>query len=245
VSTVPEDWAQGRTLYGGISASLCGAAARRAFTDLPPLRSALVAFIGPASGTVRMTPSVLRRGKSTAFIGVDLASEGAIAARTIFCYGAARHSALPAYAAMPMPAVPPPEACAPLGESDFRPRFTTQFDMHPAGGFLPLAGAPTPDLLFWVRHRDKAAGASDVALLAIGDVLPPGAITMFTRMAPISSMTWQFDLLSDAPVIPDGWLLARSTAETIGSGYSSQSMMLWNRDGDPIAAGRQSVAIFA
>ena len=64
----PPSWSQGRTLYGGISSALCLEAVHRAFPDLPPLRSAQIAFVGPASGNVSMHPTILRRGKSTAFV---------------------------------------------------------------------------------------------------------------------------------------------------------------------------------
>ena len=47
---LPADWLQGRTAYGGLSASLCLEAALRAHIDLPPLRSAQFCFIGPATG---------------------------------------------------------------------------------------------------------------------------------------------------------------------------------------------------
>ena len=68
--TAPDDWRQGRTLYGGLTAALCVDAALRANPDLPPLRSAQFTFAGPANGAVRSTPTVLRRGKSTVFVAV-------------------------------------------------------------------------------------------------------------------------------------------------------------------------------
>jgi acyl-CoA thioesterase len=69
---IPEDWRQGRTTYGGLSAALCVAGALRAVEGLPPLRVAHFAFIGPAAGALRIAATVLRRGKSSVFVGVDL-----------------------------------------------------------------------------------------------------------------------------------------------------------------------------
>ncbi len=40
VIEAPEEWAQGRTLYGGMTAALSYAAAQRAHSDLRLLRSA-------------------------------------------------------------------------------------------------------------------------------------------------------------------------------------------------------------
>ncbi|MBO9557360.1 MAG: thioesterase family protein, partial [Caulobacter sp.] len=37
---VTDDWRQGRTTYGGLSAALCVETAQRTFPDAPPLRSA-------------------------------------------------------------------------------------------------------------------------------------------------------------------------------------------------------------
>jgi acyl-CoA thioesterase len=44
--TVPEDWMQGRTTYGGLTAALCLKAALPLAGDRP-LRSAQIAFVGP------------------------------------------------------------------------------------------------------------------------------------------------------------------------------------------------------
>ena len=50
--TVPDNWLQGRTAYGGFSAALALHAAQKSDLDLPPLRSAQVSFIGPLSGDI-------------------------------------------------------------------------------------------------------------------------------------------------------------------------------------------------
>jgi acyl-CoA thioesterase len=61
---IPEDWQQGRTTFGGLSAALCLAAAGRVIADLPPLRSAQLTFIGPVGGAVEIAPRLLRRGRA-------------------------------------------------------------------------------------------------------------------------------------------------------------------------------------
>ena len=50
--TIPDEWMQGRTTYGGLSAALCLQAVQNQFVDLPELRTAQINFIGPAGGTV-------------------------------------------------------------------------------------------------------------------------------------------------------------------------------------------------
>lgn len=239
---VPDNWRQGRTLYGGITAALLFEAARRAFPDLPPLRSAEIAYVGPAEGDIRATASMLRRGKSVAFVGVDLEGERGLAARAIFAFGAARPSLFAAHFA-PAPAVPGPDAAGAFGDDRRRPDFARNFEVKLAAGAPPMSGAEKPDALLWVRHRDRNA-TSLAALIALADMPPPAMMPMFKSAAPISTMTWSFNMLSDDPPADDGWRLLSSVAENAADGYSSQDMLLWSRTGEPMIAGRQSVAIF-
>jgi len=69
-------------------------------------------------------------------------------------------------------------------------------------------------------------------------------MTLFPRFGPISTMTWSIDIVGLPAEGDDGWRLLRSTAETIGNGYSTQAMMLWDAAGAPLIAARQNVAVF-
>jgi acyl-CoA thioesterase len=240
----PDNWAQGRTLYGGISAALCLEAVLRDFPDLPELRSAQIAFAGPAGGTVDIATALLRRGKSAAFISSDLTAENKFGTRALFCFGQSRESHFSQHADG-MPAVPPPESCHPYFPSSHRPNFVVNFDMLLARGAPPISGAAKGDNYLWIRHLDEKAPSNMVSLLALADAAPPAALSMFTAPAMISTMTWSLDVLQPNFTSKGGWWLCRSQTETISSGYSAQSMTVWNRDGVAILAGRQTIAAFA
>jgi acyl-CoA thioesterase len=240
---VTDDWLQGRTLYGGLSAALCVEAATRAYEGLPPLQSAQFAFVGPASGQLRLTPSILRKGKSTVFVSVDLVGDAGIATRATLCFGAPRASRL-SYQHLPMPQVPPPESCKAFRPRDQGPSFARHFDFLHAGGALPLSGADKPELLIWLRHVDRSLPNAAVPLIALADAPPPAAFSMFPEFAPISTMTWTIDMLSDLSGPDDGWRLLLTTGESIANGYSSQAMTVWDSTGKPLIAARQSVALF-
>ena len=77
--TIQPDWMQGRTTYGGLTAALSLEAAKLLVDELP-IRTAQVAFIGPVGGEVVMVPTLLRRGKNTAFVSVDMRTETGIGA---------------------------------------------------------------------------------------------------------------------------------------------------------------------
>jgi acyl-CoA thioesterase len=238
-----DDWRQGRTLYGGISAAFCHAACEQFVPGLPPLRSGQIAFVGPATGESILIPSILRQGKSVSVLACDLIADGNVATRALFAFGEARPSSFDIDAAA-APNVAGPEACQSLF-GDRHPAFAAHFDMRLAAGCRPVSGAPTGEMLVWVRHRDPDTPDGMSALIAMADALPPASMPRLGTPAAISSMTWQFDLVEPARFKAGEWVLMQSRDEAVRQGYSGQSMALWDSLGRPILLGRQSVAIFA
>jgi acyl-CoA thioesterase len=238
----PEDWAQGRALFGGIVAALCAQTARLSVPGLPPLRSAQVTFAGPAQGRLGFRADLLRRGKSTTVIGVDCASEGRFAARVTLTYGVARESRIE-HDLTERPSVPEPLDCKPFFPAGHTPPgFFPNFEMRIADGARPLSGAEKPEFSVWVRHVEEDGVDPTIALVALADSLPPAAMVHFPMMAPISTMSWGIDFRQ--PLTLRGWHLLRSTSEQAADGYSLQSMSVWDAQGKRIAAGRQAVALF-
>ena len=191
-ATITDEWMQGQTTYGGLSAALCLEGALRTMDAAypaedggggdrpppPPLRSANIAFIGAAGGDVHIGTSVLRQSPKSAFVGSELSAgsggDGAGAATTcLFVFGRPRlHSKIDARLVAPPPAgLPPPEACPslfagmpPPGEGWFPPVFAQHFEARRAAGAPPAAGSDAADLWIWVRHigADALGGVAGV-----------------------------------------------------------------------------------
>lgn len=234
---------QGRTTYGGLTAALSLESALELVEDVP-VRSAQVAFVGPVGGDVVISPTILRRGKNTVFVSVDVVGEQGIAARSIFAFGAKRDSRL-AFTRLEAPKVGGPEEAPSFFEDGRRPHFANNFNVRLMAGARPVSGASEADITLWLRHRDEAALYNATTLLSLADAPPPAAMTMFTEPAPLSSMTWMAEFLTDHISTDNGWFLARHTAQTAKDGYSSQSMRMWNTSGEPVMVGRQTIAVFA
>ena len=238
---LPEMWMQGRTAYGGLSVALAHEAARSAAEDLPPLRSVQVAFIGPLAGRLTAQAHVLRRGRSTAFVQADVSGDAGLGLRATFLFATSRVSALD-YEQMPVPVTFSVDQAAPARRHSAAPPFADQFESrHALAKDLP----PAPLLMRWIRLTERQGLDPVTELLAVADALPPAVMAIMPVRGPVSSATWQVNLLSDRLQTRDGWWLLRSQAEQARGGFSSQSMAIWNADGQPIAAGMQSVAIFA
>ncbi|EIU5571794.1 TPA: thioesterase family protein [Pseudomonas aeruginosa] len=240
---LPLDWLQGRTAYGGLSAALCLEATLRSFPSLPPLRSAHFSFLGPAVGELSVSAGVSRQGRSTAFTQAAVEGEMGIAAQASFCFGATRFSGLE-YCSITAPEVYPPDAYPIYFSWLNRPNFMQHFDGRLVSGARPCTPGEQPEMLVWLRHKDRAIEASVVGLLALADALPPAIFVMFREPVPISTVTWSVDVLDESFENEEGWWLVRSVAESARNGFTTQSITIWAADGRPVLAARQNVAVF-
>lgn len=238
-TAVPSDWLQGRTAYGGLSSALALHAAQTLEPDLPPLRSAQVSFIGPLAGMVEVVATRLRRGRTAAFIQVDVASQAGLGCRALFVFMAEQPSRIALSGGLASTVAPPaPDARLYTGPETM---FTGNFDFLDLKEQAPGAA----EWLRWARLRDCAGIDPMVELMAIGDALPPAAFKLLGKEpAPISSLTWIVNLLTPVPATTDGWWLLSARSEHAAGGGSSQTMTVWNADGVAVAQGMQSVAIF-
>lgn len=239
-AAVPETWMQGRTAYGGLTAALALEAALRSQPGLPPLRSAQIAFVGPLAGEVRVETTLLRRGRTAAYIEANVFDGDKLGLKALFVFMTALESSID-YADAARPEAPDFADAVPAMTHPDPTFFTNHLEYRHA---LPIEQRDTPDLMRWVRLKDRGGLDPMVELIAIGDALPPAAMALFDRPGPISSMTWMLNLLTPQPVTTDGWWLSRSTADLARDGSSSQIMQLWNADRQPVVTGMQSVAIF-
>lgn len=241
VATIPQGWHQGRTAYGGLSSALALEAARGLADDLPPLRSAQVSFIGPVSGEVSVRARIVRRGRNASWIQAEISGEGGVGYAATFVFMGAMESEVHLND-FPSPTLIQPEDCGGGGDHlRGAPGFLPNFDWAYA---LPKTDAPQPEICRWMRLKERDGLDPMVELIAIADALPPGVMPLMTKRAPISSMTWICNLLTPQPKTRDGWFLLRSWGNYAENGCSSQSMGIWNTDGEPVASGMQSIALF-
>lgn len=239
-TTVPEDWMQGRTTYGGFSAALALEAARNMAPDLPPLRSAQVSFVGPLAGEVEVRAKVLRRGRNASWISAEVTNEAGVGLTATFVFMGPVESQLHLHQVPPPPGMIAPEDAIRFPEGR-GPGFSVHFDRAFA---LPRSEEKLPELDWWVRLKDREGLDPMVELLLCADALPPGVLPLMLAWTPISSMTWLVNLLTPLPESRDGWWLLRSAGNYAEKGCSSQDMAIWNADGEAVAVGMQAIALF-
>ncbi|MDF8332169.1 thioesterase family protein [Novosphingobium cyanobacteriorum] len=233
-------WMQGRTMYGGASSFLAYSAARALLPGLPPLRGAQVTFVAPVGESLQAQARLLRRGRSVTQVETDLTCGGELVHRTIWLFGEGRadNGIVPADA---FEELTPPDECAEVAFGAHTPAFTARFEVRHAG---PREESRPATIRRWVRLRERDGLDPMAELVAVGDMLPPGAMRAMERLGPISSINWAFTVLGEAPGTRDGWWLLETSSNQMAGGFSSETLRLWNADGIEMMRGLQSVAVF-
>lgn len=234
---ITDNWMQGRTTYGGASTALAVAAAQKSFDgSLSALRSAQVVFHHPMGADVSFEPTMIRHGRTGTVVRVDGYSDGVIALFVMLFFGEERESQVdlppPVRAEMPQ-----------RGEVIQTPpgvNFMRNFDIAPATG-LDLGERTMQN---WARLKDRDGLKPDVELVAVADIAPPVALFMMPEKKPISTITWQLNILSSAPQTERGWWLATATADNAQGGLSGQTMTIEDSSGNLVATTSQTIALF-
>ena len=240
---VPDDWMQGRSVFGGLQAAFAVMAMRGLVPADLPLRTLQTTFLAPVSaGTVTIRATVLRTGKNTIHAQAQLVNGEQVLCVAIGVFGASRTSSV-----VVTPRQPTVEAPKPL---EFRyipgitPTFTQYFSALWLRGGLPFSNSKATEAVIQVGMRDSGK-ASEAHVLALADFIPPVALAMLKTPASGSSLTWMIEFLADrfnqTPLAD--W---RVDAQLVAArdGYTNQSVMLWGPGGEPVALSRQSMVVF-
>ncbi|MGK2742087.1 acyl-CoA thioesterase [Tepidicaulis sp. LMO-SS28] len=242
---VTEDWLQGRTLFGGMGAALCLEAARRLAGRERPLRSMIVSYVAPVSpdAPVTLEPVILREGRNVTQVMTTLTQNGQVATVANFCFAQDFDSVLDSQD-ITLPEAKPREESFDFHSLGRGPVFLQHFDVLWANDVFPMTGAEKGESLVWVRHKDEIAGAEETAFIALADALPPSAMAMLKAPAPLSTMTWQLNIIDPGFTTEDGWWLTHARTQHVANGYASQEATFWNTEGKLAAIGTQNILIF-
>ena len=231
-------WTGLGSVNGGFMLALCV----RALGQAVPFPDPIVAsgfFLRPGTpGPARVTTSVLRQGRTTAFGQASLWQEdreivhvtaafsdldsGSRAAEVVFTDGEP-------------PALPPPDDCSGVAAGTL-PGITIADRVECRIAELPgwLSGSPTgvPVTEFWMRFRDGRepdvwslpllVDAAAPAVLDLGTASTTVQLTVHVRARPAS-----------------GWLACRASTRFVSGGYHEEDFEIWDCEGTLVAQSRQ------
>ena len=241
---VPEDWLQGRTLFGGLQA-VVGLAAMRSLAPDAPLRSLQVTFLAPVpGGPVTARARILRSGKSATHVEARIVDGDNTLAMMVGVFGLPRTSAVTLRPQQQR--VTPDDPVELPFVAGVAPNFTQHFKARWILGGPPWSGKERPDNVIELGMRDQG-NATESHVVAMADFLPPIALSYLKTPVAAASLTWMLELLTEdvsSLSLPlDGWRIDATMTAAHG-GYINQSSMLWGPGGVPVALGRQTMVVF-
>jgi len=245
VTVVPDDWMQGRSVFGGLQAALAVRALRSLVPADMPLRALQTTFVGPVGGTIRVAAQILRTGKNVVHAEARIVSGDQTSTLVVGVFGRGRPSRA---VVVPEVAATPRRLAEPLA-LQFIPGLSASFIQHYKvrllAGDLPFTSVRQAPHAHIEIDVDDPGNATEEQVVGIADVIYPLALSMLDERAPGSSVTWMLELLLDHwSALPlSGW---NAHAEMVAGrdGYTNQSVTLTAPGGAPAALSRQLMMIF-
>jgi acyl-CoA thioesterase II len=245
--SIPAQWSQGRTVYGGLSAALLYAVIKQQTSKDRVLRSYNTNFIGPlkADEPITFETDILRQGKNVTQILGKIIQNDNVCVQSQASFGVERTSkiivvnsdthnmALPKKAKF-LPQIP-----------KVTPKFLTNIDLAMVDGGLPFTGRKKSHIHGWMRFKQPPAKITDAHIIALIDAWPPTVLQMLKWPAPLSTMSWNIEFIHPhSPISPTDWLAYQAKTRQAASGYAHTEANIWDQQGELIAVSRQAVTIF-
>ena len=243
---VPEQWGQGRAVFGGMAAALAMAHLLHIIPQGLPLRSVSVSFVAPLNaGAATASRRMLRQGKSVVQASAEIVQNGQVALVLLASFGAPRSSEHQ-LAADPAPQWQTDKVHS-LPKQGPAPEFTRHFDYRITHGQLPFSGSALRALGGDIRMAgSESRQVGIVELLALVDAWPPVSLTLLSQPAPASSLTWTIEFIAhDLPFNSGDWWRYLAEIDYGSEGYHHIAARLWQPDGKLAAISRQTVTVFA
>ncbi len=249
---VSDNWSQGRTLYGGITAALVYQALENEISDGRPIRSVQCNFVGPlrANHPIEIRTRLLRTGGNVTMLTGEALQDGQVGVFMQASFGVARDSSLNQPNVedhrLPDPAEFEPFASEAVSHPMLPPCFGN-FDMALRQGTRFFRGSEDSDLHGWCRFNQagKPAAMSNAFLIALLDCWPPTMFQMLDAPAQGSTMSWSIEFIKPTTLSPDDWLACVCEAYHVQDGYGHEEAKFWDPQGNLVAIARQVLTIFA
>lgn len=238
-ATIDLDWSVWGGPNGGyVSALLVQAMTRELAMPDRHLRSVTLQFLRPLQpGPVRIETAVERHGRSLSTLSAQAAQESGPGVMALAAFGDDRPAL--EVSQVRMPAVPPPEDCAPLAfPPEVAPPFSRFLEYRPADDRRPLSGGDRADLLVWLRLAEAEPHTPATATLLV-DAAFPALYARLQHPVAIPTVDMTVHHMTEGSAELGAWLLGAFTTRIAAGGYAFEDGELWRRDGVLVAQARQ------
>lgn len=245
--SIPSDWSQGRTVYGGMSAALVYCAVKQKVAPDRVMRSFSCNFVGPleAETPFSIEVDVLREGKNASQVQARAIQNSKVAVLCQVCFGVGRTSKVRVKNEDTHQMTLPNKAKFIPQIPKVTPKFLRHFDLAIESGNLPFTGSKKSQIFGWMRYKKTTESISDAHLIGMIDAWPPTVLQMLKWPAPASTMSWNIEFLHPhGDFKPTDWFAYQAITRQAADGYAHTEANIWDQQGELIALSRQTVGIF-
>ena len=244
---IPKQWSQGRTVFGGLSAAIVFAAARKKVSNERLIRSFSCNFVGPffVEEVFSINTEVLREGKNVSTIQSSIIQNGKTCVHAQSVFGGQRQSKLRVENAdthvMQIPKKPTFIPVIPK----LTPKALSNFELAFTDGGMPFKGSKNTTVGGWMRFKKSPQEMSICHLIALIDAWPPTLLQMLRLPAPASTMTWTLNFVQPLGMLSTSeWFAYQSKTREYSDGYGITDANIWDQDGKLLAMSNQVITLF-
>ncbi|WP_206483958.1 thioesterase family protein [Thalassotalea sp. G2M2-11] len=242
-----EQWTQGRTVFGGLSACLLLAAAEEKVSKDKDLHSLYTSFIGPllANEPFEIEVSILREGKNVVQVLSKAMQNGQVAVLQQSCFGSKRASDI-VIDHIPSHTMIKPEGARFLQDNlEGAPNFIQNFDLYLSDGGGPFSGSSESHTHGWMRFKEAPQVITNAHIVCLIDTWPPTFAQQLKSPAPLSTMNWYLEFINPGVKCnPTDWLAYQCDASYAKGGYGYSDAYIWSNTGEVIAKSHQTITVF-
>lgn len=244
--TLPDSWAQGRTIYGGLSAALlCDSMSRTTDRSLRYLKTG---FLKPlvAEKPFEILTRTVSEGRTLKVSSADIIQDDVVRVTS------QAHFVAPLDSSIEIDTFNAPElkpfdcADAVVLKSPPAPACIRYFDIRVTTDSVPFGGGNTPELGGWMRFQDAPEQFSAAHLVCAIDSWPPAPSTFLKKPAPMSTISWGIHFAGPAEQQdPNAYLGYLARINFFKDGFGSSTADIWNKDGRLLAKSYQTFVVYA
>ncbi len=244
---LPPEWAQGRTVYGGLSAGLLCDAVSRGVDPERRLRYLELGFRKPleTEKPFRIEMEQVSAGRTVVVRSAEIVQEDVVRVTAQANFVAKMESRVE-IETFRAPNLKPWDA---EGAMKMRgpgfPAFTRFLDFHTTTDGLPFHGGEVPELGGWMRFRTAPDAITKSHLVCLIDAFPPAPVSYYREMVPLSTINWGIHFAEPLDGLRgDDFLGYLARVNFFRDGYGSTTADIWAPDGRLLAKSYQTFVIY-
>ncbi len=244
---VPKAWAQGRTVYGGLSAGLLCDAVSRGVDPSRRLRYLKVGFLRPLEPEkpFRIEMEEISAGRTVIVRAAQIVQDGTARVNAQANFVTTLESQVEIETFSPPKLKPWNAEGAMRMRGPGFPGHTQFIDFHTTTEGLPFQGKGPPELGGWMRFEHAPETVTKSHLVCLIDTWPPAPVNYYYRFVPLSTINWGIHFAEPLDGVgSEDFLGYLARVNFFKDGYGSTTADIWAPDGRLLAKSYQTIVIY-